>query len=330
MERKHYYGIDWLRVIACLGIVMMHMLSKGNNDYNVTGFIAERMIPSFTNFVFLFMTISAFGLCVGYYEKVKSGKINWSDFYKKRYIKVLPFFAVVVLADIVFKHNITALVEAVPNLTLTRGFFPNSISQIGVAWFLGVIFVFYAIFPFFCCLISSKKSAWGFFAVSILLSFIVEKFYGIGRTNIIYCLPFFVAGGLIYLYRDKIQKIRWHWMIPVLVISIIAYYLIGGNTFTYLWMSIVLLLQAVVIRGGYNRFISLLSGISMEIYLSHMVMFRVIEKLRLNTRFGDEWAQYLITVILTFICAVCFSILVKKVIELIGEKLVKNNESIND
>ena len=60
MERKHYYGIDWLRVMACIGIVMMHI--QANNTYHLTGFIAERVIPSFTNFVFLFMTISALSL----------------------------------------------------------------------------------------------------------------------------------------------------------------------------------------------------------------------------------------------------------------------------
>ena len=65
MDKKHYYGIDWLRTVACIGIVMMHMISKANNDYVLSGFVAEKMIPSFTNFVFLFMTISDFGMCVG-------------------------------------------------------------------------------------------------------------------------------------------------------------------------------------------------------------------------------------------------------------------------
>ena len=162
-----------------------------------------------------------------------------------------------------------------------------------------------------------------FFAVSILLSFIVERFYGIGRENVIYCLPFLVAGGLIYLYREKLQKIKWYWMTPILLISVGAYYLIGGNTFTYLWISIVLLMQAVVIRGGYNRFISFLSGISMEIYLSHMVMFRVIEKLHLNTVLGNGWIQYLLTVLLVFVSATCFSFVAKKEIELVNKRLVK-------
>ena len=151
MEKKHYYGIDWLRAMACIGIVMMHMISKANNNYVLTGFIAEKMIPSFTDFTFLFMTISAFGMCAGYYAKIKSGKVNWIDFYKKRCMKVLPFFAVVVLMDIVFNHDLTSIIEAVPNITLTRGFFPNDIEQIGVAWFLGLVFVFYAIFPFILC-----------------------------------------------------------------------------------------------------------------------------------------------------------------------------------
>lgn len=118
MEKKHYYGIDWLRAMACVGIVMMHI--QANNAYILTGFIAERMIPSFTDFTFLFMTISAFGMCAGYYERVRGGKVNWVDFYKKRYMKVLPFFAVVVLMGIVFNHDLTSIIEAVPNLTLVK------------------------------------------------------------------------------------------------------------------------------------------------------------------------------------------------------------------
>ena len=60
MEKKHYHGIDWLRAMACIGIVMMHI--QANNTYHLSGFIAEKMIPSFTDFTFLFMT----NLCLWY------------------------------------------------------------------------------------------------------------------------------------------------------------------------------------------------------------------------------------------------------------------------
>lgn len=311
MEKKHYYGIDWLRAMACIGIVMMHIQS--NNTYHLSGFIAEKMIPSFTDFTFLFMTISAFGMCVGYYQKVKDGKVNWVDFYKKRYMKVLPFFTVVVLMDIVFNHDLTSIVEAIPNLTLTRGFFPNDIGQIGVAWFLGLVFVFYAIFPLFCAMLNTKKSGWMFLLVSLLLNFVVARFYGMGRENVVYSLPFFVAAGLIYLYRDKVKN--WHIFLPLAIFSIFIYYLIGSNAYTCLWVSITFLLLAISI-GGYYRIVSFISGISMEIYLSHMVVFRLVEKMGLNRMLGNGWLQYFITVILVLLGAACFSVVVKKRIEI--------------
>ena len=313
MEKKHYYGIDWLRAMACIGIVMMHI--QANNTYRLSGFIAEKMIPSFTDFTFLFMTISAFGMCVGYYEKVKSGKVNWVDFYKKRYMKVLPFFALVVLLDIAFNHDLTSIVEAIPNLTLTRGFFPNDIGQIGVAWFLGLVFVFYAIFPLFCAMLNSKKSGWVFLAVSLLLNLVVAKYYGMGRENIVYSLPFFVAGGLIYLYRDKVKN--WYIYFPLAILSIFIYYVIGG-VYSCLLVSTSFLLLAISIGGGYSKIVSFISGISMEIYLSHMVVFRAIERLHLNTVLGNGWLQYTFTCALVLFGTGCFAFVSKGIFEKIG------------
>ena len=54
-----------------------------------------------------------------------------------------------------------------------------------------------------------------------------------------------------------------------------------------------------------------------------MVMFRLIEKLRLNTMFGNGWLQYIVTVALVFIGAACFSVVVKKLINIIGNELVR-------
>lgn len=53
MKNEHFGAIDGLRTIACIGIVLMHVAA--NNAYSISGFIYESMIPSFTNFVFLFM-----------------------------------------------------------------------------------------------------------------------------------------------------------------------------------------------------------------------------------------------------------------------------------
>ena len=221
--------------------------------------------------------------------------------------------------DIVFNHDLISIIEAVPNLTLTRGFFPNNIEQIGVAWFLGLVFVFYAIFPLFCAMLNTKISGWVFFVVSLLLNFVVGKFYGMGRENIIYSLLFFIAGGLIYLYRDKVKN--WRIYLPLVILSIFIYYLIGG-VYSCILVSVAFLLLGISVGGGYSRILSFISGISMEIYLSHMVVFRLVEKMRFNRMFGNGWLQYFITVGLVLVGAACFSVIVKKFIGLAEKKLV--------
>lgn len=89
MERKHYGAIDGLRTIACIGIVMMHI--RANNTYEISGFVYDQVIASFTNFVFLFMVISAFGMCYGYLDRILNNQISLDTFYVKRYRKILLY-----------------------------------------------------------------------------------------------------------------------------------------------------------------------------------------------------------------------------------------------
>ena len=138
---KKYYGLDWLRAFSCIGVMCLHMAA--NNDYVITGFIYQRMIPSFGNFVFLLMSVSAFGMCCGYYSKTLSGQINWTEFYKKRYMKILPFFSVLIVLDLIINFSVSSVWEAFTDFTLLHGFIPNEITVIGVGWTLGTIFIFY-------------------------------------------------------------------------------------------------------------------------------------------------------------------------------------------
>lgn len=250
MEKKHYGAIDGLRMIAAFGIVMMHM--RSNNNYEISGFLYNKVIPSFTNFVFLFMTVSAFGMCCGYYERVLKNQLSWSDFYGKRFKKILPFFGLLVLIDMVMSHSISSLYEGFADLTLLFGFLPKDISVIGVGWFLGLIFVFYLIFPFFCVLIENKKRAWMAFGISLVYNFACVNYFDVGRKNILYSACFFLAGGLIYLYREKITCWNQWIILGITYLSIVFYYLIGGNSMMCLVVSSVLLIYAILkVGGGY-------------------------------------------------------------------------------
>ena len=87
--KERYEGIDGLKAYAILGIVLMHVLS--NSNFNLTGFVFKNLIPSFTNLVFLFMMVSGFGMCCGYYQKFKDKQIDINEFYKKRYNNMAIF-----------------------------------------------------------------------------------------------------------------------------------------------------------------------------------------------------------------------------------------------
>lgn len=272
----------------------MHIAA--NNSYSISGFIYNSLIPSFTNFVFLFMTVSAFGMCCGYYERIINNRISFSDFYGKRFKKILPFFGLLVLVDIVMSPSTDALYEAFADLTLLFGFLPHAgnISVIGVGWFLGLIFVFYICFPFFCVLMQNKRRAWMAFAVSLIYNFVCTVYFDVERSNILYSGCYFMAGGLIYLYRNKIMKLnRWIGLVAVGA-SIVFYYIMGGNTIGCMLISVCWLSYAIICAGTIqksyfleNRVTKFISSISMEIYLSHMVIFRLVEKLGMNRIIGN-------------------------------------------
>ncbi len=253
MERKRYDAIDGLRTIACIGILMMHVCA--NNKYDISGFIYDRLIPSFTNFVFLFMIISAFGMCCGYFDKISKNQISLETFYQKRYRKILPFFAFLVLIDIVMAPSKASLIEGFADVTLLFGLFPNDISVIGVGWFVGLIFAFYLIFPFYCVVIKTKKRAWGFFIISLILNYVCGCYFDVGRTNIVYSLCYFVAGGLLYQYRLKLERFSRNnpaVCFGAVLATVILYFLIGSNTITMLLVSVSLLVYALGrSRGGY-------------------------------------------------------------------------------
>ena len=181
---------------------------------------------------------------------------------------------------------------------------------------MGLVFVFYLCFPFFCVLLANKKRAWISFAVSLLYNFVCAEYFEVGRSNILYSACFFLAGGLIYLYRKELAKLGPCIAVMMAAVSIVAYYLLGDYAVTCLLVSACLLICTIVVRGGglENPLPRFFSNISMEIYLSHMVLFRVIERLGLNTRFGNGWLQYLITVVLVLVATVAFSVLMKKAV----------------
>lgn len=320
-NKTRYDAIDGLRAYSAIGIVLMHVLANAN--YTLTGFVFDRLILSFTNLVFLFMIISGFSMCCGYYNRIVNNQISWSEFYSKRYAKIWPFFALLCALDFFISPSLNALYEVFANLTLCFGLLPNvDSSVIGVGWFLGLVFVFYLVFPFFCYLLADKKRAWFSFVLALVFNYLCTFYFDAGRRNIVYSAVFFLAGGLIFLYREQLRdlsdKYRWMLFITIAALSVI-YYTVSNSACVMLILFSAMLIYALRDSGkAYilsNPFTKFLSGISLEIYLSHMVIFRVIEKLGMTKLFASDLLSYIVTSVGTIVGTIVFSMAAKKFLE---------------
>lgn len=322
-KAERYSGIDGLRTFSVVAIACMHVLA--NSSYQLDGFVFENLIPSFADFVYLFMMVSGFSLCCGYYDRIASGAITPEQFYSRRLSKIWPFFAVVTVLDVAVSPTLEALYEAFANLTLCFGLLPNPrISVIGVGWTLGVIFVFYLLFPFFCYLMSDKRRAWLAFVVAVIYNILCKAYFFdethmpenfSGRVNILYCAVYFVAGGLIYCYRKKLGPIasRFRCLLLTLIAGGMAgYFLLNEKMFAMVILFSLMLIYAIG-RGEEkgvlnNRVTSFISSVSLELYLCHMVVLRVLQKLKVTTLFLSDLLNFTVTVLMTVCGSVVFAI----------------------
>ena len=81
--------------------------------------------------------------------------------------------------------------------------------------------------------------------------------------------------------------------------------------------SVAIIIFSITDSGklGENKLIKQLSSISFEVYLSHMMIYRVLEKLKINHMFGLNAISYSVTAVLTLAGAIAFSYIAKVVLE---------------
>lgn len=303
---------------------MMHMLAniviKPSENY-----LTSTLIPFFSDFVLLFMMVSGFSLCCGYYERIKCSLISPNDFYKRRYSRILPFFALLCGLNLVLDFSLDTFYQVYANVTLCFNLLPqHDIDVVGVGWFLGIVFLFYLLFPFFVFMLDNKRRAWLSLVLAIIFLFIAfERFGSPNRSNIIFDAPYFLIGGIAYLYRDKLvsfgRKFKYIYALFTICFTVFYFgtkgiveskhmkYLLELSMFT-IWLIYAIGSHDIILN---NRAVKYLSGISMEIYLCHMVIFRIVEKMHIERFIDNRNVLYVLTFILVICGTICFSHIVK-------------------
>ena len=306
MNKKEYYpSLNILRIIAAVFIIILHV--DANSSFAISNQIYTTLVSKFGHFTFLFMIISSFSMSCAYFEKIKNGTITIEDFYIRRYKKIWPFFACIVIMELIYNHTIAAVFESFADITMAFALLPNSnLSIVGVGWTLGVIFLFYMLYPYFVFLLSNKKRAWLTFAASIIYNivcvnyffdtyFVSSSFWP--KRNFLYCFMFFAAGGVIYLYRHSLRNLNNTAKFLILLLDIVFGVLffgdfsnseiIRGLIYLCFFSSIVITCIQFDFKIAYNKMVVFLNSITMEIYLSHMVVFRLVQLMNISSNFGN-------------------------------------------
>lgn len=324
-----YNSLNGLRALGAFSIVAVHVL-KMTYQPPFTGAFQYISIGEWA--VEMFFIVSAFAMCCGYYQKIKNNSISINDFYSKRYKRILPFWIIMLLLGLASKPSCDYLLQFVIEAPLTFNlcFYPN-ISLLSVGWFLGMVFTFYIIFPFFVFLIWTKKRAWLTLGASLILSLTSSHYYDtieaagplhIVGLSIIVFSPRFVIGGLLYLYKDKIIKffesmtsnLQICTRIGLLCLILISFHLMTLHSFIVNAFNVLFVLYAIsFVRYPIldNKITKIISDLSMEIYLSHMFIFRTLEKFNCIHLIDNYTLNYLVVFCLVFSGAFIFSYITK-------------------
>lgn len=129
---------------------------------------------------------------------------------------------------------------------------------------------------------------------------------------------YFVAGGIIYLYRNNILRfnqcykwVRWVFIAVGLYLTLCLNSAWGillatvKNLFGFALILIGAISERNVVLS--NKFVDRVSDISLELYLSHVFIFRVIQKLGIMNMIQHPTISYVVAVLLTFACSVVFT-----------------------
>lgn len=212
-SKRRYDNLDGLRAISCIAIIGYHVKKW---TPMALGGPAGRIVDTLTQFVPLFLILSGFGMFCGYYERIKNNQISLNDFYKKRYKKLFPYMAFVLAIYVMIERTLPSVIEALTESTLIFGLLPNNnLNVLAIGWTVGVIFLFYMLFPFIVFTCWTKARAWVTLGISIVLSlFCSEYFFSeafvtnfVPRHSFLYCSPFFVVGGYFTYTKNRSEAL---------------------------------------------------------------------------------------------------------------------------
>lgn len=269
MNIKTNRGIQILRILACIGVFIVHLGQK---------LYLEDSIKRFTDLgeygVEMFFVISGFLACESWLRK----KNSISMYYCKRLIRILPayYFCILcyfVLYQIIYK---SVPIDSYGVGWIRYAFVLNGLipaehtfwSNLGNTWTIPVFILFYFLFPFLIKVIRSWKTAVFATVISIVFAEVVS-IYGNGYLSAFTMIKCFICGIVAYYAIEEKREKETTLMAIIIVFLNMAINMKNSTFCSIIFMAVVLLLYGLTINN--KRILKLLDVIDEYTYTVYLV-----------------------------------------------------------
>lgn len=216
---KRIESIDYIRVIATVGIILFHFSINGQNIIS---------LPESSNFSLGEICVSVFFIMSGQCLALSNNnKLDLKKFYIKRFKKIFPMYYIAWFFTYLFiVYYFKGMDENIPlyRIYLTiigmDGYLLHKFSNFYVLgeWFLGCIVLIYLFFPLLLKCLKKNQiiTSIVIFAAYVIL-YINYDFEMIRDRNFIINLPLFVFGMILAFNNEKIVKIKKQYKLLIII-----------------------------------------------------------------------------------------------------------------
>ncbi len=308
IENKYYHSLDLFRGFCGYGVAICHFYA----------FIFGNQFMEYLSIIFVefFFVLSGFVL-YPQLLKVIDNKKNLIIFYKRRWIRTLPlYFVILLLVTILTSQFLNK--ESLKYLFLIQKLIPNFIDNdyYPVAWSLSIEEFFYLLFPFILIFLNRKNflkiSVLFFILITTTKYILVDNFdANYYRTGTLLRFDAILLGFIISHFKDVFIKYRNSIIIlSFFSISAFLYFFeyftvnkeIPDNRFLFIFLmqfiSVLILFSFVLMNSLFKnpklkKFSLLISQQTYSIYLFHIIIIYIFDKI--------DFTSYIILPIYVFL-----------------------------
>jgi peptidoglycan/LPS O-acetylase OafA/YrhL len=295
--QNRLHGLDYLRGLAALGIMIYHYSSWSFGEQDASSFLGKVGIYG----VAIFYILSGQTLAYVYSAALQPNWISAGDFYRKRVLRIFPLLWAATLISIALSKRIPNIPDVVLNLTGLFSLFSWDKYFATGAWSIGNELAFYVAFPTVLFLTYQNRVINLLLAIGALALFMYFSFgalqpeIALGSQWRIYTNPlnqfsFFLSGVFIGRFISP-SKIKASLSLIAGVVGLALFVLIpaGGGAIQLVtgWHRVLFATSCILIclsffrtasaRAIIDKPLALLGQISYSLYLLHPIIYNIIK-----------------------------------------------------